>query len=1018
MTSRPLLYNVLFDESLSASLHWNPFTSLKLARMQADFAETNARPILASTTPPPSVLLSSASAPHVVAGANANLLLSSTHHNSAPPAHHLPQHLPPSVAQPLAVPTSPGGGHKRAKSSGNVPKFSNSADVAAFESRQFSDFESVLAAGSAPILAASVGGGAASNRSSYHASSASATPVLMPTKSTSAAMASAASAANNANSRSSSVSGGPVSLDWSNIQTMANLRSILASIDTDMEEVPFGTPMGSPPRFASPLNVPPTSAANVAPSAAAPSKSKLSSSTSAAPPLAPKTGKKASVVFAAAVAAPPSSASSSLSASGSRKPSTVAPTPDAPPALPSKKSSKAAHMRRSKSPPARTSPQKLSDSRSSSGSSGAIADADAPPELPKKSKKRSDVASAVPQSMRESRGDKPQRSPSRRAFDDMFGADDIVLSSNGPPLPSKPISKATATHSQTDLRALDASSKPTTLAPLTAPTTVRSKSPRKSDPTTATAAAAAATAPAPAAVAPTAPSGSRRLRSQTSTGMVPRDVADAKRALLQLKAGMALQENSLVSLAGAQRGESRMGDGIHGGGVTVLKPVRKPKSRDEAAMWIQAVWRMVVVRRRYKREWQRLRIAREMVATEESYVHSIETAFATFFEPLLASARSSKPMASEVDVEVIFSRLAEILPLNSYLASQLATRVAKWKPDSCIGDVFLDFAQFHDSAFRQVYEEYTVHYYVAIERVQTCSSNPRFRQWLDEKQAGGASLQSYLIMPIQRLARYVLLLRQMRKFTIEPHADTKALDEAVALMTVVVGAINEAERTADTNRTAVRQLQELNEKLDPHMADLAQAGRRWIANGEVQHLTVLDMRVHPRHYELLSDTILLTKQRGRTKLALKQRASLAGGRVRTLEAADMAALGSADPSLRNCLELHTPSQGFIFAFASDAERKRFIAAFEKCDTAARKVAPPAVLSVVRSSVAPVGTVHITPKTVISAEGEQMSRPPALQPPPMLEMDRPEPLSPPPSMPPSTSSRDTAFTSSQSSNWSE
>jgi hypothetical protein len=502
---------------------------------------------------------------------------------------------------------------------------------------------------------------------------------------------------------------------------------------------------------------------------------------------------------------------------------------------------------------------------------------------------------------------------------------------------------------------------------------------------------------------------------------VPRDVADAKRALLQLKAGMALQENSLVSLTGAQRGDSH-GGGALGDGGTVLRPVRKPKSRDEAATWIQAVWRMVVVRRRYKREWQRLRIAREMVATEESYVHSIETAFAHFFEPLLASARSGKPMASEVDVEVIFARLAEILPLNSYLASQLATRVANWKPDSCIGDVFLDFASFQESAFRQVYEEYTVHYYVAIERVQTCSSNPRFRQWLDEKQAGGASLQSYLIMPIQRLARYVLLLRQMRKFTLEPHPDCKALDEAIALMTVVVGAINEAERTADTNRTAVRQLQELNEKLDPHMADLAQAGRRWIANGEVLHLTVLDMRVHPRHFELLSDTILLTKARGRTKLALKQRASLAGGRVRMLEAADMAALGSADPSLRNCLELHTPSQGFIFAFASDAERQRFMTAFEKCDTAARKVAAPP-MAVVRAAAPPAGNVRVAAAKppVVAADGVQMSRPPALEPPPMLDMPRPEPLAPPPLMTPptptSSSSRD-AFISSQSSTWSE
>ena len=68
---------------------------------------------------------------------------------------------------------------------------------------------------------------------------------------------------------------------------------------------------------------------------------------------------------------------------------------------------------------------------------------------------------------------------------------------------------------------------------------------------------------------------------------------------------------------------------------------------------------------------------------------------------------------------------------------------------------------------------------------------------------------------------------------------------------------------------AQRALRELNQKLDPRLSDLEQAGRRWLAQGELAHLTLLDMRVHTRHYELLNDTLLLTKARGRGKASRK-----------------------------------------------------------------------------------------------------------------------------------------------------
>jgi hypothetical protein len=47
--------------------------------------------------------------------------------------------------------------------------------------------------------------------------------------------------------------------------------------------------------------------------------------------------------------------------------------------------------------------------------------------------------------------------------------------------------------------------------------------------------------------------------------------------------------------------------------------------------------------------------------------------------------------------------------------------------------------------------------------------------WLNKVEGEGASLQSFLIMPIQRLARYVLLLRQLIKHSKKSHLGTLLL---------------------------------------------------------------------------------------------------------------------------------------------------------------------------------------------------------------------------------------------------
>ena len=51
----------------------------------------------------------------------------------------------------------------------------------------------------------------------------------------------------------------------------------------------------------------------------------------------------------------------------------------------------------------------------------------------------------------------------------------------------------------------------------------------------------------------------------------------------------------------------------------------------------------------------------------------------------------------------------------------------------------------------------------------------------------GLDLLSYLIMPVQRLPRYVLLLSELRKNTSLKHADYKNIDKAVGGLEEVAG---------------------------------------------------------------------------------------------------------------------------------------------------------------------------------------------------------------------------------------
>jgi len=99
--------------------------------------------------------------------------------------------------------------------------------------------------------------------------------------------------------------------------------------------------------------------------------------------------------------------------------------------------------------------------------------------------------------------------------------------------------------------------------------------------------------------------------------------------------------------------------------------------------------------------------------------------------------------------------------------------------------------------FLKMYREYTTFYNEAIScEKKAVTKDPIFAQTLlntmNHPLIQGNSLDSFLILPVQRIPRYVLLLQDLMENTESNHPDYKWLQKSLILMKTVANSINDA----------------------------------------------------------------------------------------------------------------------------------------------------------------------------------------------------------------------------------
>jgi len=155
---------------------------------------------------------------------------------------------------------------------------------------------------------------------------------------------------------------------------------------------------------------------------------------------------------------------------------------------------------------------------------------------------------------------------------------------------------------------------------------------------------------------------------------------------------------------------------------------------------------------------------------------------------------------------------------------------------------------------------YVANYSTALEALtQLRKSNPAFASFLQRQEAKkkckGQKLESFLIMPVQRLPRYRLLLEDLVRHTAEGHPDLRSLGDAVETVKAVLVVVNDASREAEALMQVVQIAETL--LLKSVRINLVEAHRRFVHRGQLNVIGMIGMS--PRLVFLFNDLFLISK---------------------------------------------------------------------------------------------------------------------------------------------------------------
>jgi hypothetical protein len=176
---------------------------------------------------------------------------------------------------------------------------------------------------------------------------------------------------------------------------------------------------------------------------------------------------------------------------------------------------------------------------------------------------------------------------------------------------------------------------------------------------------------------------------------------------------------------------------------------------------------------------KRIQVIKEVISTERTYTHSLENIVRVYLKPMKASvgARAglllSTPLVTDKDVEILFGNVAQIMEFHQGLLKKLEA-LTRVNPSATVSGWFSDMAD----RLVEVYKPYFRTYRDSLVLLQKKMQTRAFAKLVSKMAKDGKEalrLESLLIMPIQRLPRYGLLIKELERVTIDSHPEKPIL---------------------------------------------------------------------------------------------------------------------------------------------------------------------------------------------------------------------------------------------------
>eukprot|EP01103_Thecamoeba_quadrilineata_P010714 TRINITY_DN238_c0_g1_i1.p1 TRINITY_DN238_c0_g1~~TRINITY_DN238_c0_g1_i1.p1 ORF type:complete len:532 (-),score=111.13 TRINITY_DN238_c0_g1_i1:152-1705(-) len=264
---------------------------------------------------------------------------------------------------------------------------------------------------------------------------------------------------------------------------------------------------------------------------------------------------------------------------------------------------------------------------------------------------------------------------------------------------------------------------------------------------------------------------------------------------------------------------------------------------------------------------KRKQVAQELINTERHYVKDLVVAKEVFLVPI-----KEKNLLTKSELVTIFSNLESIILLHQELLASLELTIENITIDgSGLGEIFLK----RMDRFK-LYAGYCSNQPFLIPRMaQIRAQNKAFATFLDQSfknpRCKLLPLESFLILPLQRVCKYPLLLKELLQ-TLDPVSpERRPLSEALERVKQAVDQVNEKTREVEN----LQKMIEVNDLLETSKGcNLLLPTRKYIREGPLVY------KKKTFYAFLFNDLFVLSKQTQRKTYLLLTSIPLAQGTLK------------------------------------------------------------------------------------------------------------------------------------------